>query len=420
MTHRTRSPGGRRRGVAVPVLLAVLSVVSVMSVRLLVPCHGDPGCFVVAGARFTDPVESGLPVASGPGDAGYDGQFFWRLSRSPDELGLPRVHGVVLDTPVRAGRPAYPAVVWAVSGGGREHVVDWMMIVVNLTSTGVLSLLLAVTARRHGVSPWVGALAALWPGLLFAVGRDLAEPGSALLVVCGLAAVGRGRPGVAGLAWAGAVLWREQALVVPAAYGCWWLLTLLRRPGSAVSAGALSARAISAWAAPLTVFLAWQAVAARAVGDVPLLDSGAKNVVVPLTGLLPEATAWVQGHDGIAGLVWLVELVVALAIVTAAVVLGLRDRRWEVVAVIAGLLLVLSASRNVWGGPAHLRYATDLVATAWFVLVSPRRQEDDSPSGVLAPARPRSSPRWARLSGGLIAAQMAAAALAASYLVRTL
>ncbi len=402
----------------VPVLLAVLAVIAVMTCRFVVPCSGDPGCFVVAGAQFTDPVEAGLPVLSEPEDDGYDGQFFWRLSRSPHELGLAPVHGVALDTPIRVGRPAYPALVWAASGGGRAGIVDWMMIVVNVVMTGLLCLLLASTARRHGVSPWIGAAAALWPGLLFAVGRDLSEPGSAFLVVAGLAALHRERPALAGLAWTVAVLWREQALILPAAYGCWWAITLLRRRASARSFGALWP-----WLAPLAAFVTWQAVAAAAVGTPPIRASGEQNAVLPLTGLIAEMSSWTRLEEGVTGLVWLLELAIALTIVVSAIVVGARSRRWEVLAVVAGLLLLLSASSNVWGGPAHLRYATDLVATAWFVLLSPSHR-----AGTLRRLEVGdvASPKQRRTVGGLVGwrsclvvMQLGAAVLACSYLVRT-
>ena len=427
---RRRRPGAGP-GVATPVLLAVVAVLAVMGVRLVVPCDGDPGCFVVAGAEFTDPAEARIPVLTGADDDGYDGQFYWRLSRSPDELGRSAVHGVVLDTPIRVGRPAYPSVVWAASGGGREGLVDWMMILVNVVMTGLLALVLALTARRHGASPWLGAAAALWPGLLFAVGRDLSEPGSAVLVVVGLAAVSRGRLGLAGLAWAGAVLWREQALVVPAAYGCWWLVTCLRRRRWTRPVD------VWPWLAPLVAFVSWQAVAARSVGEVPLLASGVQNAVPPLTGLLPEAVRWVRLDAGVVGLVWLAELGVALAVVTAACVVGVRTRRWEVVAVALGAVAILSASNNVWVGPAHLRYATDVVATAWFVLLSPPMHADgtkghpartdpaetDPVRGDPPPPRRRrrSAPTGppGALLAGLVGAQMATAVIAASYLVRT-
>ena len=398
---------GRRPGLVVSVSVAVLALLAVMTVRLALPCDGDPGCFVVAGAAFTDAEEAGIPVLDGPGRDGYDGQFYWRLSRSPDELRAAEVHGVVLDTPIRVGRPAYPAVVWAVSGGGRKGVVDAAMVAVNMVATALLSLLLAATARRSGVSPWLGALAALWPGLLFAVGRDLAEPGSALLVVAGLAALSRHRPELAAVSWAGAVLWREQAIVVPAAYGLVWLVTLARRPRDAAAV-----TRVLPWLAPLAAFLLWQAVAARAVGAVPVLASGDSNAVLPLTGLLPEAAGWVLLEDGALGLVWLFELGVALLIVTAAVVTGVRSRQWEVVAVLAGLALLLSASTNVWTGPAHLRYATDLVMTSWFVLLT---SQDAARSGRWH----GTLRRWGGYRGALLALQLVAALVTASFLVRT-
>ncbi len=413
-TRRTPSsrerPGRSGAALAPPVLLVVLALLAVMGVRLAGPCDGDPGCFVVAGVNFTDPAEAGIPALTGAGADGYDGQFFWRLSRSPDELQQSEVHGVALDSPIRAGRPGYPAVVWVLSAGGRKGLVDWTLILVNLTATALLSMLLGATALRNGLSPWLGAAAALWPGLLFAVGRDLSEPGAALLIVVGLAALNRNRPELAGLAWVGAVLWREQSIVVPAAFGACWLVQLLRTGGTRSSL-----RQVTAWLAPLAAFLSWQAIALQAVGKAPVLESGEANASIPLADLARAAAGWVSFDEGVVGLVWLIELCLVLAIVAAALVVALRDRRWEGVAVLFGIALLVSASENVWSGPAHLRYATDLVMTAWFLLltttVRQRGQAQSRPVEALA--------RAGGFRAVLVGAQLGAATLASSFLVRT-
>jgi hypothetical protein len=377
-------------------LAAVLICSLIAGARLVNLCHGNPGCFVVPGVDFVDPQVSGLPARGGNGATGYDGQFFWRLARSPTRLDLKAVDGVRLDSYIRVGRPGYPALAWLAALGGEKELTDWALIVVNLVSAGVLAALLASVAAKGGHSVWFGLAGALWPGLLLALGRDLSEVTAATFVVLGLFLLDRRKPGSAALAWSAAVLTREQSLVVPVAFGIWSLWRLVRH--RAVG------RDVVAWSVPVFCFVAWQVVVRVVTGVVPFRGSANRNAVVPLTALGPAAWDWLVGRVGPVGGIWLLELAVLVALV--GVTIRRLHHRWEVLAVVLGSLVLLSASSNVWSGPAHFRYGTDLVALCWFALLR-------EPAGKAV-----TTGRHDFVLNGLAASELVVAFLATTFIVR--
>lgn len=337
-------------GVLVLVLLAASAFVTA---RWLVAADRDVGRFVVAGTVWSD-ATTAVPRVEG---AGYDGQFAYRLALDPARLGG-RAGGVALDAPLRLQRATYPALAWAVSLG-QDRWVPAALVVVNVVALGLLGLLGALLARDLGRPPAAGLLVPAFSGFATTLARDLTEVVTALLLVAGVLALQRGRPGWAALALSGAVLSRESALLLVLALGAGrW------RTGR---------QALLVTAVPAAAFLAWQAACLAAVGQVPLLSSSGKNLGLPFVDLAQAAAGWVRGALVLdrAALITLGQAVV-LAVVVACAARAVRTSRVPpgvTAAWAAALLLVVSLTEGVWRGPADFRTASELAVLSTLVLL---------------------------------------------------
>ncbi|MCU1672388.1 MAG: hypothetical protein JWN77_501 [Frankiales bacterium] len=343
--------------VALALLTTALATLFVLA-RWQVAADGDLTRFVVAGSEY---VSDDAGVTALPGH-GYDGQFAYRLAVDPTELDR-RAYGVVIDSPLRLQRMTYPAVVH-VAAGGERSLVPLALVVVNVLGLGLLALLSALLARDAGRAPVAGLLVVGFFGFCTTLGRNLTEITTVTLLVAGLLLWRRDRIPLAVLAFTGAVLSRESALLL---YGAFLLGQL----------PAATRRTRLLAAAPPVAFAAWQAVCAAATGQVPLLSSGGKNLVLPFSDLAPAAGGWLLGALSLdrASLITTGQLL-ALAVVVTAAALALRASVSPLglkVAWLVSLLLVVSLSANVWVGPADFRTAAELHATSALVLLDSRR-----------------------------------------------
>src|SRR4051794_39041072 len=166
-------------------LVASLFVVA----RWEVAAHRDVSRFVVAGSDYAAP-SSEVAVTDGHG---YDGQFAYRLAVAPGQL-TGRADGVVLDSPLRLQRMTYPMAAHLVALGDAEDV-PWALVLVNIVGIGLLALWAAVLARDAGRPPVTGLLVVGFFGFLTSLGRDLTEIATAALLVGGVLAWQRHRPG---------------------------------------------------------------------------------------------------------------------------------------------------------------------------------------------------------------------------------
>jgi hypothetical protein len=244
---------------------------------------------------------------------------------------------------------------------------------VNVAAAGAVAGLGAAVARRAGRPPVWGLLAASAPGLVLALSRDLAEVVTLAAVMAGVVALQRGRPGLAALAWSGAVLSREQALVVIAGYGLWRVAQLAglarRGPGEAARAGWDDLP----WIVPPLVVAAWQAVLWTSLGELPAASASGHNLALPFGDLVPALGRWAQGDLARLEILTPVQLVlagvlVAVALWRAAPLLAPPDR-WLPVSLGLVTVATVCLARPVWDGPADLRQASDVFSLAWLVLL---------------------------------------------------
>lgn len=251
------------------------------------------------------------PAARG---TGYDGQFYYYIALDPANARF------YVDIPgYRYSRILYPMVARALALGHRE-AIPWTLLLVNLLAVLGGTWGLATWLRRRGVSPLWAMLYGLWPGMVVAVQRDLAEPLAYGLVVAGLLVwdVRRGwRLPAAGVVFGLAGLARQTTLVFPIVYGVW--LALGRDPDeTSPTIGSRRWRDVLAFLAlSLGPIVAYSIFLYAWLGS---LSNGGDLTPVPFGGIFHEPYLFTrQGID--------VGLVVLPALVALVVLAPRRGRR---------------------------------------------------------------------------------------------
>jgi hypothetical protein len=364
-------------GIWMAAFAAAVIAVAAAAARIVVIGHGSLGYLVGAGRVYSDPAHlpPGIPVRSG---TGYDGQFMYRLAHDPFDL-REQASGVRFDNAFRLGRIGYPILVWLVSAAGRPVLLPAALLLVGVASLATLAALGAAQAQEHGLAAGWGLLVC-WPGLLFSIDFDLAEPLEVALVVVGLLALRRRCPGWAAAALAGAVLTRETALIAVLAVVVCRLPSLLRER---------RARRIDlAWLAPSVAFAGWQLTCLAVTGRLPIASDVGSGVQRPFAGLVAAWPRWVNVADlhPVEAGVHAAELTVLTTVVLAALLAagtrrpgstssgGVVDCRLRVldplvVAAAFGAAAACCLSVAVWASRSDLRMFADTYALAALVLL---------------------------------------------------
>jgi hypothetical protein len=135
--------------------------------------------FVHIGAAFLNASHSSPAIDSvktPQSRYGYDGQFYFMIAADPANahhyMGYGSDGG---QAGRRYARIGYPMVARALSLGS-VRAVPYSMLAINLAALLGAVWVLALWLLRRGRSPWFAALYGLWPGMVFAVFRDLSEP----------------------------------------------------------------------------------------------------------------------------------------------------------------------------------------------------------------------------------------------------
>ncbi len=352
-----------------PALLATGVVVAATAFaicRLEVFAHGDITRFIDVGSAFAKASQIPRGIAVTPG-SGYDGQFYYRLALDPADLHR-SAFGITMDNAYRVQRITYSALAW-LAAGGQQGAVPYSLVGVNIVALGALAWLGALLARDCGRRPAWGLLIAAYFGFLFSLGRDLTEICEACLVVAGLLLLRRGRPLLAGLAWAAAVLSRETALVVVA--------------GAVIVAVADIARGRrrfgrddTTWIVPTVAYAAWQLVGWRSFGSIPFRTDSENNLTYPFVSMVRALSHNLAQLPSEHAAIWLAELAV-LGTVAVSAAVALPDARatsaekcsWAVSA-----LLALFLTTTLWESHADFRGFEDLYLFSVVVLLSSDRK----------------------------------------------
>jgi len=269
--------GSWLRGIDSPALTCAVTLIAyaIFVAARLANHESDPSIFVVAGDGFSNPTEAPDTLTVLPDSAGYDGQFFYRLALDPF-TSVQKDHGITLDAPAwRQQRIFYPLLVWCLARGDPARTAIWM-IGVNLVALALVGWLAGHLAQLLGRHAAAGLPVAFYPGFLYSLSRDLAEPVTASLVLLGIALFLRGRHAGAALATSLAVLTRETSLLVPAGMGIGLLWQAWRARGEARWQTALY------YLAPLFVYVGVQVLLARVWGQLP---AGYGDFQLPFAGI---------------------------------------------------------------------------------------------------------------------------------------
>ncbi len=300
----------------------------------------------------------GLAIRSG---AGFDGQFYYRLALQPWNLAW-NAHGITFDFAYRRQRILYSWFAWVFSGG-QAPAVPYALVGVNVAMLALMGLVCGKWAQSLGRHALWGLLPAGYFGMVWSLDRDLTEIAAITLVVAGIVAWRRHRFTFAGVAFSGAVLSRESALLVVAA------LLVTRLVGIARLRDRFGRQDL-AWAIPLTAFAGWQVLCLAAYGTLPMTsDKG--NAATPFSGALHAVVGWIE-HPKLTNLLELIQLVMLIAIIVLGLI-HLRDSQsssFEKLAFAFAIVLLAVLSSTVWNNdPREFRTMVDVFVLGSGVLL---------------------------------------------------
>lgn len=351
-----------------PLLITALLYAAFLS-AVLNAREGNWSALVGAGSRLVE--QDSLP----PGFAllqdlpGYDGQFYYRLARTPFTAQR-TADGLTLDRPAyRQQRIIYPLLARAVALG-QTASLPWALVAVNFIAICVLGWLGGVWARDLGRRALWGLAFPLQIGFLTSASRDLSEIVECTLLLGGLLSLRRGRFGASGLLLSVAVLTKEPALLVPAGIV---LADLVHQRGR------LQRHTWFVAGLPVVTWLIWQGWLWRNWHAEPP-HPGIAGIGWPLAGFAHTLLGPLQ--------VWhwpwvLAVLLVAILAVAVQASLGTsRASRPEKWAWAMYAVLVFSLSSAVWGdNHAFVRAASELTLLGSAILLGAGSRW---PIGVLA------------------------------------
>jgi hypothetical protein len=353
----------RTRPALTAFLITVVAASAFVGVRAVWASSSDVGDFVVAGDVFTRPDDVDIPVLQGPG---YDGQFFFRLAIDPLDTSA-RAAGVMMDSPLRYQRVAYPALAHALSLG-RDDLAPWSLVAVNVLALGALGAVGAAFARSSDRHALWGLLFPAYFGFVFTISRDLSEIVEVTFLLAGLLALRRDRPWLGAVLLSAAVLSRETALLAVVAIAIWRVVTLVHqrlRPS----------RFDVAWSIPLATFAVWQLIVLDATGVLPATAAKANRFVVPLSGLVGSLDDWYP----VMNLQWVVhtlEVVTLLGLALLAVAhLRTTSAPLHERAAFVGLLvaaLSVEIGEGLWSTLHDFRMFGDVYALSIVILLGSR------------------------------------------------
>ncbi|MBN1516993.1 hypothetical protein JXA32_10540 [Candidatus Sumerlaeota bacterium] len=175
-----RTPSRQKRLAWLIPILAWAMFIAGLAIRF----GGDFSKFIIAGDQFCDRASTPANLHVYNDFAGYDGQFYYRMSLAPFNFA-PIAHGIRMDDICyRSQRWLYPLIVYCASLG-HERAVPAMMILVDITAVGIIALLFSRLLESHQYPPLWAAGLSLYPGLLISLSRDLTEAVAAAFLLGG-------------------------------------------------------------------------------------------------------------------------------------------------------------------------------------------------------------------------------------------
>ncbi len=268
-----------------PVVAGVIAFVAWLGfvlARWQIWANGNLSKFILLGSGrtgFTNLAQlpRGVAIAD-PNQAGYDGQFYYRLALNPFDWAR-TAFGITMDQSYRYTRIGYPVLAWLASFG-QHQLVPYVLVLINLFGVAAMAIFGGMFARASGRHALFGLALAAYFGLVISVGRDTAEPVAEACMLGGLLAYRRGRYLLAAGLFAFGAITRETILFAPAAIAVVRLVEMARRrvrPGLADLT----------WVAPAVAYgVVEVAVHFVVKGKFPLLANTSRNLTSPFTALV--------------------------------------------------------------------------------------------------------------------------------------
>jgi len=335
---------------AIPGILAFLGWLAYVVARLEVWAHRQLSKFIVLGSgHFGHTHRHGLPpgvLIADPGQAGYDGQFYYRLALNPFNWSK-TAYGITMDQSYRYTRVGYPLVSW-LGSFGQHDLVPASLIAVNLVCVAAMAVLGGMFARDSGRHALWGLLFAAYFGLAISVGRDTAEPLAEACMLAGLLAYRRNRWGLSALGFAFGAITRETILFAPAAIAIVRLYAMVRgrvRPG----------RPDLAWVVPAVAYGIVELAARFALkGEFPVLTDNSRNLSTPFAAMVDalryDFAHIDSGHLGVVDISLLEYATLAVFILAGfAVIAVTRAPVHERIAFVFFVLELGLLSNQIWG-----------------------------------------------------------------------
>jgi hypothetical protein len=294
--------------------------------------------------------------------SGYDGQFYFAVAADPHHAPdyLAGREGYIYS------RALYPTIAWAASLGSL-NALPYVMLIVNLLAAVVATLAVALWLRSHAAPAWPAVFLGLYPGLVFAVMRDLTEPLAFALAALAVLAWDERRTGrlvLSAVLFALAALTRETTLPFAAAAAAALLLADARRVGRWLEWRTWKGALWFGAAAAVPLF-AWR-VAVGAYLHQPTQERGGAGWAVPFHGIL-SYWPWDAQHR----IAVVCVVLPALATLAGALVLLWRGRApvAATLLVVNVLLFVVFLPEGPYADyPAAARAAVGVVLAALYCL----------------------------------------------------
>jgi hypothetical protein len=285
------SPWPRLNRPIVPGVIAFVGWLGFVLARLEIWAGGNLSRFILLGSGrsgFTHPAQLPRGVVIGdPNQAGYDGQFYYRLALDPFDWAR-TAFGITMDQSYRYTRIGYPVMAWLVSFG-QHQLVPYSLVAVNLVGVAAMAVLGGMFARDSGRHALWGLAFAAYFGLVISVGRDTAEPVAEACMLGGLLAYRRSRYLLATALFTFGAITRETILFAPAGIAVVRLVAMARRR-------ARPGLADLTWVVPAVVYGVLEVAVHFVVkGQFPLLANTNRNLTTPFTALY-DALKYAAGH----------------------------------------------------------------------------------------------------------------------------
>jgi hypothetical protein len=157
--------------------------------------------------RAADPGFAFVPIQSH-----YDGVYYYAIGRDP--LARGSEHKLIDRGAYRYGHPGFGWLGW-LGSAGQAKALPYALLAVALACAAIAGALASLLAGDLGLSPWLGLVLAVNPGLIFAVTNLTSEAAGLAALLASIYLWRRKNRLAASVVLTAACLIKEQFLLVP-------------------------------------------------------------------------------------------------------------------------------------------------------------------------------------------------------------